>query len=47
MANIAYRLGRTLTFDPKTELFVGDGAKEANQFVTREYRAPFVVPEQV
>ncbi|MBN1347132.1 MAG: Gfo/Idh/MocA family oxidoreductase [Phycisphaerae bacterium] len=42
MANISYRLGRTLTFDPKTERFVGDGAKEANAFVTREYRKPFV-----
>ena len=26
---------------------VGDGAKEANQYVTRDYRKPFVVPEQV
>ncbi|MBN1347131.1 MAG: Gfo/Idh/MocA family oxidoreductase [Phycisphaerae bacterium] len=47
MANISYRVGRTLTFDPKTETFVGDGAKEANAFLTREYRAPFVVPERV
>jgi predicted dehydrogenase len=46
-ANIAYRLGRTLTFDPKTETFVGDGASEANRFLTREYRRPFVVPERV
>ncbi len=48
MANISYRLGgRTLTLDPKTETFVGDGAKEANQFLTREYRKPFVVPDEV
>jgi len=47
MANISYRLGKTLTFDPKTETFVGDYAKEANQYLTREYRPPFVVPDQV
>ncbi len=47
MANISYRLGKTLTFDPKTETFVDEGAKEANQFLTRDYREPFVVPEQV
>jgi len=47
MANIAFRLGRTLSFDPKTETFVGDGAKQANTFLTRDYRKPFVVPEQV
>ncbi len=45
MANIAHRLGRTLTFDPKTETFPGD--PEANKLATREYRAPFVVPEKV
>lgn len=42
---MAYRLGRTLTFDPQAEKFVGDD--EANQLLTRPYRAPFVVPEQV
>ncbi len=47
IGNIAYRLGRTLTFDPKTERFVGDGAKEANPYLTREYRKGFEVPEQV
>jgi predicted dehydrogenase len=45
LANIAYRVGRTLTFDPKTETFPGD--EEANKLLTRNYRAPFVVPEQV
>jgi hypothetical protein len=45
LANIAYRLGRTLTFDPKTETFPGD--PEANKLTTREYRKPFVVPENV
>lgn len=45
LANISYRVGRTLTFDPKTETFPGD--KEANSHLGRKYRAPFVVPEKV
>jgi predicted dehydrogenase len=40
-----YRLGRKLTYDPATEKFVGD--PEANKLLTRAYRDPFVVPEQV
>ncbi len=36
-----YRLGRKLQYDGKTERFVGDA--EANELVTRNYRAPFVV----
>ena len=39
------RLGRRLSFDAETEKFVG--APEANQLLSRSYRAPFVVPEQV
>ncbi|HRR34950.1 MAG TPA: Gfo/Idh/MocA family oxidoreductase [Kiritimatiellia bacterium] len=45
LGNIAYRLGRTLTFDPDTLRFPGD--EEANAMLTREYRAPFVVPDKV
>lgn len=45
MGNISYRLGRQLTFDPVKERFVGD--EQANAMVTRNYRAPFVVPEKV
>jgi predicted dehydrogenase len=45
LANIAFRLGRTLEFDPKTEKFIGDAG--ANNMLTRKYRAPFVVPEEV
>lgn len=45
LGNIAYRLGRTLTFDPATLTFPGDA--EANALLTREYRAPYVVPERV
>ena len=40
-----YRLGRKLTFDAATESFVGDS--EANQLLTRQYRAPFVVPDRL
>ncbi len=45
LANISYRLGRSLNFDPQTEQFVND--REANAMLRREYRAPFVVPEKV
>jgi hypothetical protein len=45
LANISYRLGRTLTFDPKTETFPSD--KEANSYLGRKYRSPYVVPEKV
>lgn len=45
LGNIAYRLGRRPEFDPKTEKFVGDS--EANQMLSREYRKPFIVPDQV
>ena len=45
LGNIAYRLGRQLNFDPKTEQFVND--PEADKFLTRQYREPFVVPNEV
>ena len=45
LGNIAYRLGRKLKFDPKAERFVGD--TEADQMLTRHYRAPYIVPEVV
>ncbi len=38
-------LGAVLNMDPKTERFIG--SQEANQLLTREYRSPFVVPENV
>ncbi|HYW80177.1 MAG TPA: Gfo/Idh/MocA family oxidoreductase [Thermoguttaceae bacterium] len=40
-----YKLGRKLNFDPKTEKYLDD--PEANEYLTRAYRAPFVVPENV
>jgi len=45
MANISYRLGRTLKFDEAKGSFPGDA--EANKMMTREYRKPYVVPEKV
>lgn len=45
LGNISYRLGRQLEFDPGAERFVGD--EEANGMLSRNYRAPFVVPEKV
>jgi hypothetical protein len=43
----SYQFGRRLTLDPKSERFVGEGAEKANAFLTRDYRKPFVVAEQV
>ena len=45
MANISYRTGRKLHFDPKTERFINDD--EANRYIKRKYREPFVIPENV
>ncbi len=42
LGNIAYRLGRSLEFDPKTETFKDD---DANKLVKREYRKDFEVPQ--
>jgi hypothetical protein len=44
-ANASYRVGRRLTIDPKTWGVVND--PEADRLLTREYRAPYVVPEKV
>ena len=40
-------LGPMLTMDSDAERFVGEFASEANQLVSRPYRAPFVVPAKV
>ena len=40
-----YQLGAALTFDPKAEKFVGNA--KADALLTRPYRKPFTVPEQV
>ena len=43
LGNIAYRLGRTVNFDPVEETF--DDDDEANLMLSRDYREPFVVPK--
>ncbi|MDQ2899493.1 MAG: gfo/Idh/MocA family oxidoreductase, partial [Acidobacteriota bacterium] len=45
LGNIAYRTGRMLKLDPKTGRAIGD--KEASALYTRNYRKPYVVPENV
>jgi predicted dehydrogenase len=48
LANVSYRLGRTLNFDPKTEQVIGD--EEANRLLRnadRGYRRGFEIPENV
>ena len=48
LGNAAYRLGRSLNFDPATQQVVGDD--EANRLLRdgdRGYRAPYIVPEEV
>jgi predicted dehydrogenase len=45
LGNIAYRLDRVLTFDPKAETFVND--PEADKMLTRDYREGFVIPNEV
>ena len=45
LANISYRLGRTLNFDSRAFACISDD--EANRMFTRPYRQPFVVPEKV
>ena len=40
-----YMLGRTLRLDPVNERFVDDEA--ANALLTRPYRKPFIVPQEV
>jgi hypothetical protein len=42
LANISYRLGRSLDFDPNTMKFVNDA--EADAMLTKEYRAPYTLP---
>jgi predicted dehydrogenase len=43
LANLALRLGRTLTWDAEKNQVVGD--EEANQLLRRPYRQPWVHPE--
>jgi len=45
LGNIAYRLGRVLTFNPHSEKFVNDPV--ADKMLTRNYRSEYVVPNKV
>jgi predicted dehydrogenase len=45
--SLRYCVGPVLTFDQKDEKFVGERADEANKLLTRDYRKPFVVPDEV
>jgi predicted dehydrogenase len=45
LANISYRTGRKLEFDPAAWQFRNDS--DANAMLTRKYRAPYVVPDRV
>jgi predicted dehydrogenase len=45
LATISYRTGRKLVFNPDAEKFVNDS--EADKYLTRKYRAPYVLPEKV
>jgi len=45
LANVSYRLGRTLNWDEKTWTVKGD--PEATKMLTRDYRAPYIVPAKV
>jgi len=41
------RVGPVLSFDPKTERFAGNDAANRDLIMRREYRKPFVVPDEV
>jgi hypothetical protein len=45
LANISYRVGRGLNFHGESEKFVND--PEADMLLTRVYRKPYVVPDEV
>jgi hypothetical protein len=40
-------IGPYLTFDQTTEKFVGEFSDMANMYISRNYREPFIVPENV
>jgi hypothetical protein len=42
---VQLQVGRTLSLDPQAETIVGDS--KAAAMLTREYRKPYVVPDQV
>ena len=42
LANVSYRTGRKLEFNPYSEKFINDD--DANSYLTRAYRHPYVMP---
>ncbi|MDP3916434.1 MAG: Gfo/Idh/MocA family oxidoreductase [Bacteroidota bacterium] len=47
LGNISYRLGKQLAFDPIAERFIGSDIDDANNMLSREYRAPYLLPEVI
>ncbi len=47
LGNISYRLGKQLDFDPIAERFIGNDIDDANAMLSRDYRAPYIMPEIV
>jgi hypothetical protein len=45
LANISFRTGRKLEFNPNAEKFVNDD--DANNYLTRQYRHPYILPKEV
>jgi hypothetical protein len=45
LGNLAYRTGRALRFDARSEICLDDA--EANRLLGRSYRTPFEVPAHV
>jgi predicted dehydrogenase len=45
LGNIAYRTGKKLTFNSYSEEFIDDN--DANTYLTRQYRHPYVLPEKI
>jgi len=47
LAREKFVLGPALTYDRKTERFVGEGAERANKYIACSYREPFVMPKNL
>jgi len=45
LANISYRLGRTINFDPDKQTIIND--PKATALLSREYREPYSMPHQI
>lgn len=45
LANISYRVGRTINFDPDTQTIIND--KEATNLLTRKYRQAYSIPKEL